>query len=292
VNVVFIDGIEFKNCIRDLKVLISSLGLTRGSFIVKEPGAGENHFIYGHIFGNKLLVINPIGTTRHVSFYKALKDIETLFKEGIFLSKTVLQKDPEGLVSCGPICAELILGLPFLEDTRGMEVLSQSEEINYVLGEEENFVYQKVSVEQLLPESLEKLLKIEGNEYVNALIAIRKSHLRRIEQEIQGNTEEEQNSALDNHLNQEQSLLYLLLDKIDMINIQNTEQYRSLKGRLKQESRSKITVEGINMLAKKTEITDQKHSPVDVVAINNRKYSDADIDLVVRTDIMGVLSSK
>ena len=45
VNVVFIDGIEFKNCIRDLKVLISSLGLTRGSFIVKEPGAGENHFI-------------------------------------------------------------------------------------------------------------------------------------------------------------------------------------------------------------------------------------------------------
>lgn len=285
-NVVFIDGIEFNNCIRDLKVLIVSLGLTRGSFIAKEPGAGDNHFIYGHIFGNKLLVINPIGITRHVSFYKALKDIETLFKEGIFLSKTVLQKDPEGLVSCGPICAELILGLQFLEDTRVMGVLSQSEGITHILGEEENFVYQKVSVEQLLPESLEKLLKIEGSEYVNALITIRKAHLQRLEQEIQGNTEEEQNSALDNHLNQEQSLLYLLLDKIDMLNIQNTEQYRSLKSRLKQKSISKIIAEGSSMLAKKAEITDQKHSPGDMVAINNRKYSDGDIDLIVNTAII------
>lgn len=51
------------------------------SFICKEPGASQNHFMFGTLLADKLIIINPTGLTRHHDFYEFL---EKSSKEGFF----------------------------------------------------------------------------------------------------------------------------------------------------------------------------------------------------------------
>lgn len=278
INVIFLDGKPFFESLCELQVLVSSLGISRAGFIAKEPGAGNNHFIYGQIVFQKLLIVNPTGHTVHKDFYGILRDVnKQLFADGIYISNTVLQKDPSSLISCGPICAELMMHFSKVSDEVLRKIFANSNSVAYQISEVSSFNYHSLSVEESLSSTLRNVVEAKESEYTERLIEIRSSH-ETLLQNIPGNTEE-QNKLLSNRLNQEQTLLLLLLDKkMTFISIQEKSEYKALVQRITNKSDDK------------SYLTDDK-----VIDIT-RKYSDADISFLVKTAIKkmkgGFLSTK
>ena len=82
-------------------------------FIAPQSITNENHFIFGMIANQRMLIINPVGLSKQKDFWteegfiEKIKQYGKLEKEIIF-SPVVLQHDKNGLVSCGPICVELM----------------------------------------------------------------------------------------------------------------------------------------------------------------------------------------
>jgi energy-coupling factor transporter ATP-binding protein EcfA2 len=147
------------------------------SFISKEPGLGENHFVYGTFIGNKLIIINPVGETEHVNFYEALSEFKKVYKEvDIFLSNTILQKDGKfagsGLVSCGPICIELMRYISLLPIEKIVQLTETgTESSKYGLN------YKEISIAAILPDTLSALLNPDSDgDYMARVIEIRESH--------------------------------------------------------------------------------------------------------------------
>ncbi len=82
-------------------------------FITPAPAEMDSsHFVCGVLYQNKLLLINPLGAKLNKDLVSVLhtiskQDDQKIF-ERIYISTDVIQKDPEGQSSCGPLCVELI----------------------------------------------------------------------------------------------------------------------------------------------------------------------------------------
>jgi energy-coupling factor transporter ATP-binding protein EcfA2 len=147
------------------------------SFISKEPGLGENHFVFGTFIDNKLIIINPVGETEHVNFYEVLNEFKKVYKQvDIFLSNTILQQDSKfagnGLVSCGPICIELMRHISLLPVEKIVQLTETSTESSKC-----GLNYKKINIEEILPNTLAALLNpSSGDDYITKVIEIRKLH--------------------------------------------------------------------------------------------------------------------
>jgi tetratricopeptide (TPR) repeat protein/endonuclease/exonuclease/phosphatase family metal-dependent hydrolase len=172
---------DFKNQLESICTIRNSYGTNQKvkgiSFISKEPGLGENHFVFGTLMSNKLIIINPIGETGHANFYEALNEFKKVYtKVDIFLSNTVLQQDSKlavsGLVSCGPICIELMRHISLLPAEKILQCTETGTETSkYGLN------YKEVNIATILPDTLSALLNpSSGDNYMTQVIGIRKSH--------------------------------------------------------------------------------------------------------------------
>jgi len=208
-----------------LKSSFSSLECNKTvCFISKEPGAGQNHYIFGFCIESNLLIINPIGITKHKDFYQSLGKLQSqnIF-DNIYISNVKIQRDPDGLVSCGPICVELMKRFASLADDEVMQVLSDG-----VKMEKEAVKFTVVDIKGLLPDSLGKLCLISLDVYQEGMVNLRKLHcstLRHVEGSI-----DEQNRILEACLNTPEQVLMkrLVLDKDSILKIEQQPEYLEL----------------------------------------------------------------
>ncbi|KIE05189.1 hypothetical protein NF27_EL00010 [Candidatus Jidaibacter acanthamoeba] len=164
---------NFKLEFTQLNILRNDLGKP-AYFIAREPGVGQNHYIFGILNKNKLLIINPIGATRHTDFYDILLDITNTLQLEVYLSNTIIQKDKEGLISCGPICLELmryIYSLP-------LEKVSECLLSDLGLEEKKGLQYRGIDISKtlLLPKTLRDLLSKDVEQYREGITTIRQQH--------------------------------------------------------------------------------------------------------------------
>ena len=148
----FFDG-DFKEQFQSINMLQN--GLKQGfSFICKEPGVGQNHFIFGILIQNKLIFINPVGETAHKDFYEIAALIKKDYNLDIYLSNTIIQRDTnlgnKGIVSCGPICVELIRYISSLSEKEILSFLESS--TNVTIQTKYELEYKEVNIKALLPE--------------------------------------------------------------------------------------------------------------------------------------------
>jgi hypothetical protein len=179
-------------------------GLKQGfSFICKEPGVGQNHFIFGILIQNKLIFINPVGKTAHKDFYEIAALIKKDYNLDIYLSNTIIQKDTnlgnKGIVSCGPICVELIRYISSLSEKEVLSFLESS--TNVTIQTKYELEYKEVNIKALLPESLNSLETTDLINYQHVLEEIRKQHLKVLAEDfsIVNLSLEKQNEFLENN---------------------------------------------------------------------------------------------
>ena len=178
---VFWDGIDFFKQLSILRDLQKS-SKKNFCFICKEPGAGENHFVFGALVNNILVIVNPVGETKHQDFYEKLQTVKSEPKLKIYLSTTKVQHDHTGLSSCGPIVVELMWHISLLV----------VDEVCIGLGEhnalEKNGLdYTPFDLSTLLRKSLQDLLE-ESGAYQDKIEGIRQYHyqyLQKLEQTVQ-----------------------------------------------------------------------------------------------------------
>lgn len=190
-----------------LSVLKNSLD-TKILFISKEPGANSNHFIFGMLIDSSLLIVDPIGITSNKGFYDKLVELnkKRLFSS-IYISNTLIQRDPEDLVSCGPIAVELLNHFASFSDEEIAKIFFSGKQVNKYQVE-----FTEISLEKVLPKSLHTLLN-SAEDYKNLIINIRSEHLSILEfteSKLQANLEE-QNEFLDKCLNSpDQKIMFKL----------------------------------------------------------------------------------
>ena len=197
----FFDG-DFKAQFQSINMLKN--GLEQGfNFICKEPGIGQNHFIFGILIENKLIFINPVGETAHKNFYEIAALIKKDYNLDIYLSNTIIQKDTnlgnEGIVSCGPICVELIRYISLLSEKEILSFLETSTSIT--IQTKYKLEYKEINIKALLPESLNSLETTDLINYQHLLEEIRKQHLKilTVDPLITNLRLEEQNEFLENN---------------------------------------------------------------------------------------------
>ncbi|AIL64458.1 hypothetical protein NOVO_00230 [Rickettsiales bacterium Ac37b] len=168
------------------------------SFIAKEPGAGQNHFIYGLLIKpagggtSKLLVVNPTGETVHKDFYETLAKLQQKIDVEIYVTSTKLQQDAKGLVSCGPICTELMENISNMNPGQLDIILNAQNKAPNVT--KEGCTYKSIEIPALLlPKSLKSLFGQQPEEYKQSITNIRRNHFEKLlslsEQEIQNREE-------------------------------------------------------------------------------------------------------
>ncbi len=112
---VFKSGIkdQFIEQLRSLKFLVAEFKCP-AFFISPTPAEMDSsHFVCGILYDNALLLINPLGeklTKDSIEILKRISDKNSRdhVVETLFISADVLQKDPEGQYSCGPICVDVV----------------------------------------------------------------------------------------------------------------------------------------------------------------------------------------
>ncbi len=206
--------------------LMLSNSLNRpGLFVFQEPEAGQ-HFIFGIVYQGKLLIINPLGKTQHKEILSAFS------KTGleVIQSNTIIQLDRDGIVSCGPICVELL---------HHFTQVNISDLFKSLKPTKDDAGYNDVYIKDFLPPQLKKLVFEEYsehvyNEYVHHLINIRAQHLQNLQQACSAfPTEKQMNEFFDeNCMNcPEQVLIYkLATDKtFNIMSLMNDKEYNKLE---------------------------------------------------------------
>lgn len=156
-------------------------------FISMRPGTAlSSHFIFGIVVDNRLMIMNPLGDENKPDFYKVIFKIKTLkLIDSVWISRTVIQKDKEGLVSCGPICVELFnhfsslsKGIIFKENvlSKNLEFSEEELETFALTAAEVKLTYNSIEISTGLPESLKPLLGSVPLQYQAKLEAIRQNH--------------------------------------------------------------------------------------------------------------------
>ncbi|MFI4937127.1 MAG: hypothetical protein ACHQJ6_01280 [Candidatus Berkiellales bacterium] len=134
-----------------------------GLFILQEPEGGQ-HFIFVVVYNGKLLVINPLGKTRHQDMVTAFENT----RAEVIYSKTLLQKDAKGIVSCGPLCVSLMHHFTTLNISDLFE--------NLIVTNENGKNY--TDIIDILPPMLTNLITADEQAYQKALVKIRQQHLQ------------------------------------------------------------------------------------------------------------------
>ncbi|MCG8340326.1 MAG: hypothetical protein MI674_03565 [Cytophagales bacterium] len=235
---------SFANQLEQLQVLKSALNRKAALFISKEPGAGVNHYLFGLLYGNKLILLNPVGVSKHQDLYEALGEVkEQGLVEELYLSRTMIQQE-EQLVSCGPISAELMLHYGALDEERLEEEVSklcsvgQEQEKMIRKGQEVRTVsYQEVEVSQWLPASLRGLVQEESGSkasYEERVAQLRQSQLARLEQVP---------SELEEELAEQVLFTQLVVEDKGILALADSESYKQLAKR-EQKAKFKFTSGG------------------------------------------------
>ncbi len=217
---------DFFHELTQLKMLINNLQKP-GIFISMEPGSGQNHFILGVIHQNKLLLVNPVGTTSHKDFYASVhKLFDTQLFTEVFLSETKIQHDPQGLVSCGPICVALSQHLSQSNIEGLFEKLRNS-----VQNKSNQEKYHRVNLREYLPPSLQAIVDLQGN-YQENIEKLRQSHLYQLLlrcQEIGNQTDIDEYFDKALNTNAQIVLRKLVLGDISILDLDETPEFICLQ---------------------------------------------------------------
>jgi len=177
----------FKKQLQELKMLSNKLRHP-ALFISKEPGA-DNHFVYGVLHNNDLLLVNPLGVaSTKPNCYRVLAELqqEKLLKH-IWLSSQTLQHweyEGEGLYSCGPIIVELALHIlnQFTQETLTGFWDHDLKKREPTTHDHSGLIYYGTRIDALLPDTCLSLLKTKNSSVYRAQIRkIREKHLQQLE---------------------------------------------------------------------------------------------------------------
>lgn len=168
---VFLDGYNFIEQLQSLRAIQIETNKDF-CFICKEPGVGKNHYIFGILANDKIVFINPLGITSHLDFYDTAQKVKQEFNLEIYISVNKLQKDDDGLYSCGPIVTELMQHISKLTSQEIFEALSSQ---NLELQEKKGVKYTQCNIEKLLPSSL-NFLEAGIEQYKEKILFIRITH--------------------------------------------------------------------------------------------------------------------
>ena len=169
---------SFANQLQQLVQLKNNLAASL-CFLGLEPSTGVDtpHYVVGFVTEkNELIIINPMGESSHKGFYEALELAKK--KAGInkiYVSRTILQRDPAGLVSCGPISVALLAYLS--QRVLNTEILSALEK---KLKMQHDCSYQLVDISSYLPDSLKCLSTLDVQSYREKLESLRRSHFQQL----------------------------------------------------------------------------------------------------------------
>ena len=169
----------FKDQLQTLIVLANQLNRP-ALFISKEPGA-NNHFVCGLIRANNLLLINPLGITRHADVYNTLGELQqSNILNNIWLSSTVLQNRAyeESLVSCGAISLELAIHISKHFTLERLHQFWDNLKTNEVTTDDASSLrYFGIPINTLLSENLQQLAAATNQTpYQSQMIKIRHQH--------------------------------------------------------------------------------------------------------------------
>ena len=229
---------DFLNEFTNLRHFKNSINLPV-FFVSLEPGKfTTSHFIFGILFKDELIIINPQGKTEHVDFYETLAKIKknTKYHEGIkkiYISEITIQRDldEKGVNSCGPICVELMKHFSDMEIVEISKMLVSAQLIKKVIREEMSLEYNLIDIQSILPGRFEVILQAPPSEYQSHILKLRNSHLQILQQTKANLTLEEQDKYWDSCLKaDEQELIQLLLFKeISIGEIKKREEFKSLQ---------------------------------------------------------------
>ena len=172
------------NQLKSLRFLMPQIGAKYACFITLAPGGGSNHYILGLLLGTSLLVVDPVGESRHLDFYTELASIQDEMKlQTVYISHTLLQRE-ESLISCGPISVELMRHISQLSAGKIKQALqsaSSTKKSRDMMEGREPLEYQVIDLNQtdLLPLSLRELMLYSDEVlYQNCIREIRQTHDR------------------------------------------------------------------------------------------------------------------
>lgn len=203
-------------------------------FISFEPATFDSqHFVLGILLGNNLVIINPVGITSHKEFYTILAEVKKECSEiqRIFISNTKIQKEggselyKESLVSCGPICVEL---MKYIVDIDIPTIISK---LKGTPRKHADLTYTEIDITGLLPESLKEIIKINDIiHYQNYIVEnIRKKHFTLLSNPLDIDLNE-RDRFFENCLSaDEQTLIsYEILNKPNDKKLKMDERYKKL----------------------------------------------------------------
>ncbi len=180
------DSCSFEKQFTTLMMLKNSCQAPIACFIAFEPTGMDNHFIFGVLVNRQLLIVNPLGNHFQEKNYASLIKAAKTCHFSIVVSRTALQRDPDGLVSCGVFSAELMRHIATLSADVITKALTDTKAERCELKLENNQVLPYVVIDiantPLLPASLHDLHTLKpGVDYQNKIVAIRHSHFALLE---------------------------------------------------------------------------------------------------------------
>lgn len=155
------------------------------SFITFEPGQiNTSHFNFGIMWDGVLLLIDPTGKELSTGLAKILAQLQRKHTLEVILSSTQLQRDRAGLVSCGPLCVELMRHfqkqtLDSIKRKLSPKLLvSRSKQVDLDEGELKTFRYTTLDLfeTKLLPNLL-----LPAEKYKEQIVSLRLAHLSLLE---------------------------------------------------------------------------------------------------------------
>ncbi len=171
-------------------------------FIAMRPGMTmSSHFIVGIIIDDQLIIVNPLGEEKQQDFYKILFKLkEQKWVKFFSISNTDVQRDRDGIISCGPICVELFNHLTslskeaILKMAQGLKSSFTQKKLEYsekelkdysLTNAEVTLPYNSINISEYLPNQLKVLLHSNPEQYLNQLQAIRSNHKETLQKSTQ-----------------------------------------------------------------------------------------------------------
>ncbi len=242
---VFKSGIsnQFIDQLRYLKFLIDEFKCP-ALFISPAPAEMDSsHFICGVLYDNALLLINPLGESLTKDAIEILRRISDKSSAGhivetLFISTDKLQKDPDGLFSCGPICVEVVSVLSKrLEEIRFE--FAKWKQIPQEKGKVvDQLLYQPVSIRSLcVNDQLESMDTKNAQDVIGEIRLVHFDSLCALELSNRDGNSEVNFDGLMN--SPEQVLIFkLAFGGLDINDCDEQDEFKKLKTRLMQYRRS------------------------------------------------------
>ncbi|MEM7383229.1 MAG: tetratricopeptide repeat protein, partial [Bacteroidota bacterium] len=174
----------FTNQLAQLKVLLNSLGKAGALFISRV--SPDSPYLLGMLYGNNLILLNPVGVTQDQALYTVLSDIEQQsLVEELYVSDALIAQEEQASYA-GPIVAELMRHYSQLNKEDFELALSQLYSLGAGCQESipdqasEQSSYKTIDISSLLPPSLSSLGQSESSSPASTgevLTKLRQSHV-------------------------------------------------------------------------------------------------------------------